>query len=177
MDFWFFLLLLFSLEWPERSSHLYLSLILLHESFNWKLGWDSWSALATRQLKWPFLYKGRLGREELVASLPTAFLQLLNSKDIYVTTDLYTCGQWFHAAHGSFHAEQQERPPCRFPRLDMNSSLRGLWAGRAFPWLPQRGRKHCMVNRLGFLLRLRRAGGWTWRMLNWWKRKNKIPMR
>lgn len=139
--FFFFLLLLFSLEWPERSSHLYLSLIL-HESFNWKLGWDSWSALATMQLKWSFLYKGRLGREELVASLPTAFLQLLNSKDIYVTADLYTCGQWFHAAHGSFHAEQQERPPRRFPRLDMNSSFRGLWAGPTFAWLPQRGREH-----------------------------------
>ena len=136
----FFLLLLLSLEWPARSSHPHLSLILLHESFNWKLGWDSWDSLATMQLKWPFLSKGRLGREELVASLPTAFLQLLNSKDIYVPADLYTCGQRFHGAHGAFHAEPQERPPCRFPRLDMNSSFRELWAGPALHWRPQWGR-------------------------------------
>ena len=98
-------------------------------SLKWR--WDSSSFLARVWPKRPYLYRGRVGWEELGANLPTAFLQLLISKDIYVTANLHTCGQWFHAAHGSFHAEQQERPLCRFPRLHMNSSSPGL--PRAFP--------------------------------------------
>lgn len=61
-----------------------------------------------------------------MADLPTAFLQLLNSKDIYVTATLHTCAQRFRAAHGPFHAEWQERLLCSFPRLPMNSSPREL---------------------------------------------------
>lgn len=54
-----------------------------------------------------------------------------NSKDIYVTVSSHTCAQWFHAAHGSFHAGQQERQLCSFPSLNMNSSL--LDVSHTFP--------------------------------------------
>lgn len=134
LSFVIFFLLFFSLEWPEIRVHL--SLILFHEPFNWKLGQDSSDSLAMVWPVWPFLYKGRLGQGELVANLPTAFFQLRNSKDIYVTGNLYTCGQGFHAAQGSFHAEQQERLLSHFPRAE--HELIFSWAVPHSPW-PARG--------------------------------------
>jgi hypothetical protein len=85
-----------------------------------------------------------------LTNLPTAVLQLLSSKDIYVTARLHTCGQGFHAAQGSFHAEQEEGRWSSFPRLNMSSSFL-----RAVPHFPQttRGaenRQQSTTNRLHF---------------------------
>lgn len=96
--------------------------------------------------------------------------------DIYVTAKLHTCGRRFHAAHGSFHAEEQERLLLSFPRLNRNSSFRE-WP-HPLPGLRDEGRKHAArCSGPGFLLRLLRARDWPCWVLNWWNGKNSIPMK
>lgn len=107
-----FFLLLFSLEWPAISIHPYLSLILLYEAFNGKQRGTSSSSLAAVRPKWPFLYKGRLGREELVANLPTALLQRLNSRYLchceapHLWSEI-SCCSWLISCRGAGKAAAQ----------------------------------------------------------------------
>lgn len=96
-----------------------LSLSLLYESFIWELECDS--SLGNYGPKLTISLESHTWLGKLVRNLPTAVLQLLSSKDIYVTARLHTCGQGFHAAWGSFHAEQEEGLCCSFPRLNMSS--------------------------------------------------------